>query len=89
MKVPDLVTLTCVQVTELATDYMTAELDPSERARFEQHLYACTWCMTHVNQLRRTVDWTNQVALAQALPSPETRETLRDLFKRSRQGSEP
>ena len=84
MKVPDLVTLTCVQLTELATDYMTGELAPEDRARLEQHLYACTWCMTHVNQLRRTVDWTKQLASAHAELAPESRESLLQMFERWR-----
>lgn len=88
MKAPDLVTLTCLQFTELATDYMTAQLDPEDRARLEQHLYACTWCMTHLNQLRRTVDWTRQTAAAHAEPAPEARAALGEMFKRWRAESE-
>lgn len=91
MKVPNLVTLTCVKVTELATDYLSAALEPEERARLEQHLYACTWCMTHLTHLRRTVDWTKQVAqdLPEAAPSQEARADLSVMFKRWREGSEP
>lgn len=89
MKVPDLVTLTCVQFTEFATDYMTAQLGPEDRARLEQHMYACTWCMTHLHQLRRTVDWTQQVAAARAELAPESREALSEMFKRWRAESEP
>ena len=49
MKIPNLVELTCLEVTELMTDYTEAQLAPADRVQFEQHLYACTWCMTLID----------------------------------------
>lgn len=55
MHFPAFVDLTCQLITELARDYMTASaLSVHERARFEQHLHACPWCMTYLQQLAQT-----------------------------------
>ena len=56
MKIPNLVDLTCQAVTELITEYMDGSLTTAERVRFEQHLHACTWCMTYLAQMRRTIE---------------------------------
>lgn len=56
MTMPPLVDLTCRAVTELITDYMSAGAMPAaERAQFELHLHACTWCMTYFKQLEHGV----------------------------------
>lgn len=82
MKIPNLVALTCVEVTELMTDYMSAQLEAADRVQFEQHLYACTWCMTYLTQLRRSVDWSKQVGEAAPGPDASAREALRMVFQR-------
>ena len=79
MRIPSFVELTCRDVTELVTDYMHAALAPHERLRFEQHLHACTWCMTYLKQMRRTVEWTSQLAAPRAGAS---RTTALELFRR-------
>ena len=79
MKIPDLVALTCQEVVELVTDYTSGELVAEDRVRFEQHLHACTWCMTYLKQMKRTVDLTRQ--LAEPTPSA-TREALSEVFRR-------
>jgi anti-sigma factor RsiW len=56
--VRDPVELTCSEIVELVTDYTCHELDGTDRARVEQHLFACTWCMTYVSQMNRTVELT-------------------------------
>jgi anti-sigma factor RsiW len=78
MKIPDLVALTCKEVTELVTDYTSGELGAEDRARFEQHLHACTWCMTYLNQMRRTSDWMRQLA---APTAPSTRDALTEMYR--------
>lgn len=82
MKITSFVELTCVEVTELMTDYMHARLEPADRVQFEQHLYACTWCMTYLTQLRRSVEWTRQLGAAAPETSPDTREALSQMFRR-------
>jgi hypothetical protein len=55
MKMPALVDLTCREITDWVTDYMTeGVMQPEERAQFELHLHACTWCMTYFRQLDDT-----------------------------------
>ena len=93
MRIPNLVELTCQQVVELVTDYMSGDLDSQDRARLEQHFCACTWCMTYLDQMRRTVDWTRQLGAAspepesapatEVAPDPALLEMFRD-WKRSR-----
>ena len=79
MKIPSFVQLTCKQVTELVTDYMHGALRAEERVRFEQHLYACTWCMTYLGQMRRTVACASQLSARNAQSS---RAALIELFRR-------
>jgi anti-sigma factor RsiW len=80
MKIPSFVELTCKEVTELVTEYMHGELAVADRVRFEQHLHACTWCMTYLTQMRRTVEWTSQLAAPDAAP-PSAAAAL-ELFRR-------
>jgi predicted anti-sigma-YlaC factor YlaD len=79
MRIPSLVDLTCKEVTELVTEYMTDDMTIEDRARFEQHLHACTWCMTYLRQMRRTVDWTSQLG-SETEPSAE--QKLAEVFRR-------
>ncbi|HEY6877673.1 MAG TPA: hypothetical protein VI299_06615, partial [Polyangiales bacterium] len=47
-----MVDVTCKQVVELFGDYLEQRgMAALERARFERHLYACTWCMDYLHQL--------------------------------------
>jgi anti-sigma factor RsiW len=66
MKVPSLVDLTCQAVTELITEYMEGEMSVEDRVSFEQHLHACTWCMTYLGQMRRTQKLTAQLPAQEA-----------------------
>ena len=79
MKIPSLVALTCQEVTELVTEYTSGAMTPEDRARFEQHLHACTWCMTYLSQLRRTVEWSSQL---QPTASPVPRAAPLDMYGR-------
>jgi hypothetical protein len=79
MNIPSFVELTCKDVTELVTEYMHATLSAEDRVRFEQHLHACTWCMTYFKQMRRTVEWTGQLA---APTAEESRAAVLELFRR-------
>lgn len=79
MKIPSLVALTCKEVTELVTEYMHGDMTVQDRARFEQHLHACTWCMTYLMQMRRTVEWTGRLTT----PAPRaTSAELIEVFRR-------
>jgi anti-sigma factor RsiW len=85
MKSDRFVELTCQEVTDLVTDYMSDALTAEERARFEQHLHACTWCMTYLSQMRSTVRLTRD-------PSPHpvpaaTQKRLAEVFRRWKKGA--
>ena len=82
MKIPNIVDLTCQEVTELVTEYMTDTLTAEDRACFEQHLHACTWCMTYLTQMRRTVSWVGQL---QSATEPIVDAKLSEVFRRWRQ----
>jgi anti-sigma factor RsiW len=82
MKIPNIVDLTCQEVTEIITDYMTDNLTVEDRACFEQHLHACTWCMTYLAQMRRTVSLVGQLESA---TEPLVDAKLSEVFRRWRQ----
>ena len=93
MKLPPLVDLTCKQVTELVSDYLTSPgMANRDRARFEQHLHACTWCMDYLQQLEQATRAasklrTEPAELAETEELPET--ALLALFRRATTPSEP
>jgi hypothetical protein len=87
MQFPEFVDLTCRRVTELAGAYMASSgLTVEERARFEQHLHACTWCMTYVQQLGQTARATAR--LGTDTPVPDTAQLLA-LFRNTRRSAPP
>ncbi|MET0344605.1 MAG: hypothetical protein ABW252_26560 [Polyangiales bacterium] len=54
-RLPALVDLTCRKVCELMGAYLSVPgLGARDRARLEQHLYACVGCMDYLQQLERT-----------------------------------
>jgi hypothetical protein len=54
-RVRDPAELTCKEIVELVTEYQSRALDADDCARFEQHLFGCTWCMTYLKQMERTI----------------------------------
>jgi anti-sigma factor RsiW len=67
--------MTCQQLVELVTGYTEDELDPQQRARFEEHLQECTPCVTYVDQMRDTIR-----ALGHLPPEPLSPEAERNLL---------
>jgi anti-sigma factor RsiW len=53
--------LTCAEIVELVTEYIEGGLTPAERERFEEHLGFCDWCVTYVEQMRKTIEATGQL----------------------------
>lgn len=80
MKIPSLVELTCRDVTELVTEYMHGALSVPECVRFEQHLHACSWCMTYLAQMQQTRECTQQLAAAAASTPPHAQ--LMEMFRK-------
>jgi hypothetical protein len=79
-----LVDLTCRRVTELADEYLEQRLGVDAHACFEQHLHACTWCMTYVAQLRATLGMLRRLGADNA-GIPAGRDKLAVLFRRWKQ----
>jgi hypothetical protein len=77
-RVRDLADLTCKEIVELLGDYQGRALDAADSARFEQHLFACTWCMTYAKQMERTIEVVG--ALRDGEPPADT-TTLAALFR--------
>jgi hypothetical protein len=74
--------VTCKEIVELVRDYLARDMSPEDTVRFEQHLHACTWCMTYLEQLRATVKLTGQ--LREETVASETKTALVDAFRRWR-----
>jgi anti-sigma factor RsiW len=45
----------CLEMVELVTDYLEDRLALPARARFEQHVAACSGCRLYVEQMRVTL----------------------------------
>jgi len=71
--------LTCAQLVELVTDYLEGRLAPAERARFEEHLGFCDWCVTYLEQMRQTIRAVGR--LKEQDISPEVQDKLLDVFR--------
>jgi anti-sigma factor RsiW len=73
----------CRDLVEVVTDYLEDALSTAERAAFEQHLHACPWCLTYLDQVRMTSTVVQTLAEA---PLPQVVEDgLRTLFRVRRQ----
>ena len=87
MSIRDLVSLSCKEMVELVTDYQCDALDGADRVTFEQHLFGCTWCMTYLKQMNRTIELTSQLGRpAAAEPAPRDTTKLAGLFRDWRAG---
>lgn len=53
--------LTCKEVVELVTDYLSATMPASDRARFADHLEECPACTTYLEQMRTTLELTGRL----------------------------
>jgi anti-sigma factor RsiW len=72
----------CRDVVEVVNDYLEDAMTPAERAAFEQHLHACPWCLTYLNQVRATTSFVRRLTVAELPPAVES--SLRALFRARR-----
>jgi anti-sigma factor RsiW len=79
MTIPSLADLSCQQFVELATAYLTGTMPEEDRLGFEQHVFACPWCMTYLDQMRCSISLTRQ--LQEGEVTSETKAKLGDLFR--------
>lgn len=56
--------LSCRRFVEVVTDYLEESMPARERARFEHHLSRCDGCDHYLAQIRRTVDLTGRLTVA-------------------------
>jgi anti-sigma factor RsiW len=74
--------LTCKEVVELVTEYLTGAMPDAERARFDAHLSACDPCAEYLRQMRTTVALSGRLDEG-ALPDDVKRDLI-DAFRRWR-----
>ncbi|HVT10235.1 MAG TPA: zf-HC2 domain-containing protein [Polyangia bacterium] len=75
----------CRDVVEVVNDYLEDAMAPPERAAFEQHLHACPWCLTYLNQIRETRAEVGRLAETDLPQLPAAVEaSLRAAFRRRR-----
>jgi hypothetical protein len=79
MTIPSLADLSCQQFVELVTAYLTETMPEADRVGFEQHVFACTWCMTYLEQMKSSIALSEQ--LREGEVSSETKAKLGELFR--------
>jgi Putative zinc-finger len=81
VRAPD---ISCLELTELNTDYLEQALPEREQLSFELHLVYCVDCQTFLSQMRTTV-----TALGRLSTHPlhhETQQALLTAFRARRAG---
>jgi anti-sigma factor RsiW len=74
----------CVEVVELATDYLEGVLPEAEARRLERHLETCPGCTEYLEQMR-TLAGSLGGLTGDSLPA-ETRDALIAAFRDPHQG---
>jgi hypothetical protein len=77
--------MSCQTFVELVTEYLEGAMGPSQRVRFEQHMYFCEGCVTYVDQIRTTsriVRAAEAAREAERAPGPAPMERLADVFRK-------
>ena len=74
---------TCKELTELISDYVTDQLEPSLKREFEQHLSICPDCVNFLNSYKKTASLTRALD-PNALPANVRNNILDFLRKKMR-----
>lgn len=72
--------LTCREVVDALTDFLSDAMSPDDRIRLEQHLLICPPCTVHLGQVRSTIALTRGLG-GEAEPGVEPPSDLMDLFR--------
>ena len=72
--------ISCVQMTELITDYLEQRLPLGDRLRFQFHLGFCRHCRAYLRQMRAVVRSLGMLP-AGPPPPPEVEEELLRRFR--------
>jgi anti-sigma factor RsiW len=67
--------VTCREVTDTLSDYLSGELPPEQTAELDQHLSTCVDCANYLAAYRQTLTLTKD-ALASGAPPPDIPEAL-------------
>lgn len=76
--------LTCKELVELVTEYFEDALEPTDRARFEEHIMTCPPCRSHLEQMRQTLRVVGHVP--QESVSPDAERSLLEAFRDWKRG---
>ena len=79
MTVRDPLLLTCKEVVELITEFLSGAMRPEDRARLEQHLFVCPPCSSYLGQIRSTIGMASGLRAAEAEAGPAA--GLLELFR--------
>lgn len=72
----------CQEFVEVVTDYLEGLMTRSDRARFERHLAQCDGCDRYLAQIRRTIELTGTLTVADLDElGLEARDRLLDAFR--------
>lgn len=71
--------MTCRELVDVITDYLENTLPADDRARFEEHLAACPYCVNYLDQMRITIATLGE--LREESISPAAREELLEAFR--------
>jgi anti-sigma factor RsiW len=69
----------CRELVELVTEYLEDTLTAVDRLRFEAHLAECEYCVTYVDQMRRTIRLLGRIP--EESLTPDAVATLRAAFR--------
>jgi anti-sigma factor RsiW len=77
--------LSCRELVELVSDYLSGHLSADDRTKFELHLAYCAPCRTYLEQMRQVLSSAGQ--LTESSLSPAARQTLLSAFRGWKKGS--
>lgn len=71
--------MTCRELVEVVSDYVDGTLPKQDRARLEEHLEDCSYCLAYIEQMRQTIEALGE--LREESIAPEMREELVEAFR--------
>jgi len=71
--------LSCRELVELVSDYLSARLPPDDRTHFELHLTYCAPCRTYLAQMRQVLQSAGQ--LTESSIEPGAQDALLSAFR--------
>ena len=77
--------LSCRELVELVSDYLSGHLSPDDRTRFELHLAYCAPCRVYLEQMRQVLASAGR--LTEASLSPAARQALLSAFRGWKKGA--